>query len=335
MLPDNEKLIYDAAQRLSGGLMNNNLGNVYPQMMPVLNQLGHELMGVFTHLLGLQRQELFFGESPWAKLYTIQTGRKIEVPDRTIIKSLTHDRFNSIGNRNWAHILDYFLANWDNDEGDQEWHFFLGGPTDYGNQVILNFDSRKASYHWEENDMRMELENFAQSRAALLCPLFHDPYDVDVEYSYIQRTLLDPLLAKMEKVWGIDHVEEEDGDLVISRHYYGTPEAPFTVSEEHNVHQLAALLNGGMFGKMGKSFAYRDDWNGYRLQFSTKRDWSCNPSIILKVAVMHLENDKDRNHDRTVSYWWRNPLLVADLKKDLDSLLQELVDRHELEMKEV
>jgi hypothetical protein len=335
MQPQAENYVYEAAQRLASGLMNNQIGHVYPALVPVLHTLGMDISNVFTQLLGQQRSEMFYGESPWAKMYEIQTGKKIEVPDRAILKNICPERGFTVPQMPWEDVLDYFLAGWANPEGDEEWHFFLDGPEDYDNQVILNFKRKDAVYYWENNDMQLVLPNFARSAARLECPLFHVPYDVDVELSYVQRTLYDQVLARMLEIWEIEPVTVEDSSFLISQHYYGTRENPIEVPDEHNVKQLAVLLEMGGFGKANRSYVYVDDWNGYRLQFSTKRDWNCNPSTILKVSVMHLLNDDDRNHDRTVNYWWKNPLLVADLLADMDNLLQGLIDRHELEMKEV
>ncbi|MNP15379.1 hypothetical protein D3C76_1077340 [compost metagenome] len=183
--------------------------------------------------------------------------------------------------------------------------------------------------------MQLVVPNFSRSAARLESPLFHVPYDVDVELSYLQRTLYDQLLPRMLEIWEIEPVTVDDASLLISQHYYGTRENPIEVPDEHNVKQLAILLDMGGYSKANRSYVYVDDWNGYRLQFSTKRDWNCNPSTVLKVSVMHLRNEDDRNHDRSVNYWWKNPLLVADLLADMDNLLQGLIDRHELSMKEV
>ena len=339
MQPQAEDVIYEAANRLAAGLMNSQVGHTYPQLVPVLHVLGMDIRNVFTQLLGHQRSELFFGESPVAKLYEIQTGKKVEVPDRTILKNICPERGFISTHQPWEFILKYFLAGWANPDGDEEWHFFLDGPDptcpeDYDNQVILNFRRKDAIYHWANNDMQLVLDNFSRSNGKLECPLFHSPYDVDVEMSYIKRTLYDQLLARMLEIWEIQDTLEVNGEYLIHQHYYGTAEAPIQVPDEHNVKQLAVLLNGGMFGISGRSFVYLDDWNGYRLQFSTKRDWNSDPSTILKVSVMHLETEKDYQQDRTIGNWWMNPLLVADLRNDLDGILQGLVDRHELEMKE-
>lgn len=326
MLPENENTVYHMANSLAANLMNNQIGHAYPQLVPVLQVLGMDLRNVFTQLLGAQRQELFFGESPWAKLYELQTGKKIEVPDRTILKNICPDQYTTSSNLPWKNIFQYFIDNWANPEGDEEWHFFLNGPTDYGNQVVLNFDSKEAVYYWEKNDMRLTLVNFGESRGALSCPLFNTPYDVDVEFSYIQRTLLDPLLAKMQEVWGTEPKPVLNGDhskLLVHNHYYAGKE----VSSEAPVRQLEVLFDGGMFGYPGRSYAYLT-WKGYRLQFSTHRDWNCDPSTILKVAVLHKDNDQ------TVYSWWNNPLLVHDLLNDMDSLLDELLTKHATLIKE-
>lgn len=339
MQPEAENVVYEAANRLAAGLMNNQVGHTYPALVPVLHVLGMDIRNVFTQLLGHQRSELFYGESPTAKLYEIQTGKKVEVPDRAILKNICPESGYRSSQTPWEFILDYFLAGWANPDGDEEWHFFLDGPDptcpeDYDNQVILNFKRKHAIYYWANNDMQLVLDNFSRSNGKLECPLFHSPYDVDVEIAYIERTLYDQLMAKMLGIWEIEPAPEVESDYLITQHYYGTHENPIEVPDDHNVKQLAILLDHGSFGKANRSYAYLENWNGYRLQFSTKRDWNYAPSNLLKVTVMHLANEQDRNHDRGVNYWWKNPLLVADLKADLDNILQLLISRHELEMKE-
>lgn len=335
MQPQAENVIYEAAQRLASGLVNNQIGHAYPALVPVLHVLGMDISNVFTQLLGHMREELFYGESPVALLYEIQTGKKVAVPDRTILKNICPERGYTVPSIPWEDVLKYFLAGWANPEGDDEWHFFLDGPEDYNNQVVINFKRKDAVYYWENNDMQLVLPNFARSAARLECPLFHVPYDVDVELSYVKRTLYDQMLARMLEIWEIEPREEVAADNLIHYHYHGKDDNRIEVPDEHNVKQLAILLEMGGFGKANRSYAYVDDWNGYRLQFSTKRDWNYTPSTILKVVVMNLENETDRQQDRTVSNWSKNPLLVADLLESMDELLQSLIDRHELEMKEV
>jgi hypothetical protein len=330
MLPSNENIVYHMAEQLAANLMNNNVGHAYPQLVPVLQTMGFDLRNVFSQLLGAQRQELFFGEAPWAKLYELQTGRTICVPDRTILKNLCPERGSMVGDRPWEEILKYFLAGWENPEGDEEWHFFLGGPTDYDNQVVINFKNMCATYYWANNDMCLTLPVFSHSRGQLTCPLFHEPYDVDVEYPYIQRTLLDQLMAGMLTIWDKANLDPVDSDLLVHQCYYGIDGKE--VKDEDNVKQLAVLFNGNMYSKYGKAYGYVD-WNGYRLQFSTKRDWNSDPSIVLKVAVMHPIDDKNP-HDRSVYNWHKNPLLVADLRADMDTILDQLITQHELSMKE-
>jgi len=327
MQPSNEDAVYHMADVLASNLMNNSIGHAYPQLVPVLTTMGLDLRNVFVNMLGSMRQELFFGESPWAKLYELQTGKKIEVPDRTILKNICPDRAVTCGTRQWADIFKYFINNWENPEGDEEWHYFLNGPTDYNNQVVLNFDSQKATYYWENNDMELVLDHFGQSRGALSCPMFHTPYAVDVEYSYIQRTLLDPLLASMLEIWGIDPETvtlENDSKLLIHNHYYGDGKE---LPDESPIRQLEVLFDGSMFGYPARSYTCLP-WREYRLQFSTHKDWNCNPSTVLKVAVMNKDND------HTVHSWWKNPLLVHDLLEDMDSLFDELLTKHATLIKE-
>lgn len=335
MQPDTENMVNCLVDKLNHDLMNSSASRAYPQLVPDLMNLGHNLKNVFINLLASNRRELFFGEEPWAKLYELQTGNRICVPDKSIIKNLCSSNFVTVGDRPWSHILKYFLDGWANPEGDEEWHFFLDGPTDYNNQVVLNFDSKEATYYWEKNDMQMTLPDFSRSSAVLSSPMFHTPYDVDVEYSYIERTLLDQLLARMLEIWEIEETAEVSHDLFIHEHYHGTSQVPVKLPDDHDVNRLSLLLNAGKYSQYDRAtYSYVDySWKDYTLQFSTKRDWSYSPSIVLKVSVMAPE--QPHGGQRPVSSWWKNPLLVADLKHDLDGIIKTLLVDQEQPTKEV
>lgn len=324
MLPNNESLVYHMAQTLASNLMNNQLGYAYPQLVPVLQVLGMDIQNVFSNLLGHQRAELFFGESPWAKLYELQTGKKIAVPDKAIIKHLTNDRMVSCGKIPMGAILDYFLKY--RDYEDDEMVFFIDG--DHENQVCLDLKTKKAKYYWRDNDMRLELTDFAQSRGYLSCPLFHEPYDVDVDYAYIERTLLDPLYARIiGDKWPI----EQSGENILHQHYFGSMADPKKVADESNVRQLMVLLDGGMYSRHAQSYVYWD-WKEYRLQFSVRRDWNYAPPQAFQMSISTYP-ENNNGQPRTVYDWWKNPLLVSDLLNDMDSILDDIITEHELSMR--
>lgn len=324
MLPNNESAVYHQAQVLASNLMNHNVGHAYPMLQPVLHILGADLVNVFSNLLGHQRSELFFGESPWAKLYELQTGKKVAVPDKAIIKHLTNDRFVSCGKLPMGAILDYFLK-W-RDYEDDEMVFFIDG--DHEEQVCLDLKTKKATYYWRDNDMRLELTNFAQSRGFLSCPLFHEPYDVDVDYDYVERTLLDPLYARIiGDKWPI----EQSGEKILHEHYFGSMADPKKVTDESNVRQLMVLLDGGMYSRHSRSYTHWD-WKEYRLQFSVRRDWQYCPAQVFQVSLSTYPEDP-AGQPRAVDSWWKNPLLVSDLLNDMDGILDDLITEHELSMR--
>lgn len=326
MQPNNESTVYHMAETLAANLRNHNIINAYPMLQPVLHILGIDLLNVFSQMLGSQRQELFYGESPWAKLYEIQTGKKIEVPDKTILKNLTHDRSITSGSRPMSAILDYFLKyrTYEDDE-------FVFHNHENNDQVTVDLKTRKAKFWWANNDMTLELTKFDESRGHLNCPLFNEPYDVDMDYAALNRLLLDQMYEFMLDKG--QYFVEVEAKYLLMQHYFGSVAEPIRVADDSNVRQLMVLLDGGMYSKWNRSYA-TINWKEWVLQFSVERDWNYAPPMVFKVVIQTHPTDKDRGQPQSVYNWHKNPLLVKDLLSDMDGLLDQLITQHELSMKE-
>ena len=338
MLPDNENMVMNMAETLAQNLMSNSLGSSYPQLVPVLQVMGMDLRNVFNQLMGSMRSELFFGESPWAKMYTLHTGKKIGVPRRTnIIENLAQDRWTKSSSRPLKDILAYWAIHRPDERDGDDCIIF---PHRYENgereQVEVDLSTGQASIEWSENDMELTLPEFQYNKGLLSCPLFEAPYSVALDMTYLNEVLYDPLYNHL--VGDCKPVNPEKTEWLLMEHYWGTQANPEEGAGESGFNQLRVLLTGEMYSKYGSSYV-TFEWRGYRIQLSSKRDWDYGArgdiSQIVYISSVGVDNASARNGIDYINNWHQNPLLVHDLLNDMDGIVDDLLTKHELSMKEV
>lgn len=336
MLPDNEEMVMSMAGTLARNLMNNSVGHAYPQLVPVLQIMGIDIQNVFNQLMGSMRSELFFGESPWAKMYTLQHGKKIGIPRKVpIIENLSAGSYTKSPNRPLKAIVEYWMIHRPVErDGDEEFVFNHYDPEH--DQVNIDMNTGEVVICWDNNDMTLTLPAFDKNHGVLTCPLFEKPYDVTIESSYLDSMMYTPLY---NYVVGSEHREPpEKIEWLLMDHYWGTQANPEEGASTSGFNQLRVLLTGEMYSKHGSSYV-TFDWRGYRVQLSSKRDWDYGArgdiSQIVYVSSVGVDNINARNGVDYINDWYRNPLLVNDLLADFDSIVDDLLTKHELSMKEV
>jgi len=131
---------------------------------------------------------------------------------------------------------------------------------------------------------------------------------------------------------GEEHINVEEDKYLLMDHYFTSGQVS-SEDIEHPVVQLRSLLNDTIFGRDNAGHA-DIGWNAYVVQFSTKRDYSRQESLLLTVRVMEPYSPHSMprmGSGTTVSNWWKNSLLVNDLLRDLDNLIDQLLTRHDQE----
>jgi hypothetical protein len=336
MLPDNEEMVMNMAENLARNLMGNSLSSSYPQLVPVLQMMGMDLRNVFNQMMGGMRSELFFGESPWAKLYTMQTGKKIGVPRKEpIIENLAAEHWNRSPSRPLRAIMDYWMVNRPEErDGDDEFVFNTYDPEH--DQVTVDMRTGETVFCWDNNEMQLTLPEFHQNKGLLTCPLFEKPYGVTVEAAYLDKMLYTPLYEYMV---GTEHREPpEKLEWLLMDHYWGTQANPEEGAGESAFNQLRILLAGEMYTKYEVNHTWFE-WRGYRVKLSSKRDWDYSArggiSDIVYISSVGIDDVNARDGIVYINDWYRNPLLVNDLLNDMDGIADDLLTRHELSMKEV
>ncbi|MNZ74459.1 hypothetical protein D3C78_929080 [compost metagenome] len=217
MLPQNESALFSALMCLAENLNNHHSLSAYPQMQPLFMQAASNLQMIANTGLGNMRQEMFFGKTPWAKLYELQTGKKIAVPGYTkILENIAPERFTKVPQRPFKEILDYWKTNRPNPEGKEE---FVYNDYEFEHQqTTIDYKTGEAVFWWDNNDMRLTLPKFWESRGFLTCPLFDEPYEVAVDMTYMQHMLLGPLY---EEIVGEENIEPFEEKHLLMNLFYG------------------------------------------------------------------------------------------------------------------
>lgn len=330
MLPSDEGMLYSVLTNASSELRNNSQLNAYPMLVPVLNNLAGNLDNAIHHALGIMRKGMFDGTSPWAKLYTLTTGKEIRIPDMKMLGNLAASSAYRITLNGLDVMFDYFIKHWDNPDADEEFIIHSDDPM-VPEQIVINLKTKKATFFFTNNDLKMELDAFYSTNAAVTSPLFHEPYLVVVDSAWQSKWLAEPVFEHMLGLYGASLVTYGSPKDVLHEHYYGTKDAPIEVGGDAPILLLTSLFSLYTYTKHGLNTTTYE-WNGYRLVFSNVRDYFAIPYDSIAVDVQ-AETGTD-GYFRTVNDWHKNPFLVHDLRKDLDGIIARLLELHDLSMKE-
>lgn len=324
MTPSNEKEVIEALGLLSDNLTNNNPGlAAYPQLQGTFYALQANLQNLVGALVATQRDEALYGKTEAAKLYLLQHQRNHSLPEG-VLKSVMKGMYTETCRRPIGMILAYAIAYRGLSTEPSLWI----NADQAASRVKVFPDTREVLISWYNRAMTITLPDLCTGTGVVNAPLFHEPIPVDVDMAYLDKVLYTPLY---ERLVGDEHWEVSDPKHLIMDHYFLKDSEAIEENLDHPLVQLRALLNGSMFGKHDHGYTYID-WKDYRLMFSTERDWSRNPSLMLTVSVLEPSTDSNSRHRGLVHGWWQNPLLVNDLLKDMDGIIDQLLTRHEAEL---
>lgn len=337
MLPSSEAAVINALQMTCDNLTNNNPGlSAYPQLNGTFYQLASNIEILIGTMITTQREELLFGKTQAAKLYELQFRQAHAVP-AGVLKSLNPERWNESATMPLLHILEYAKRVRRSTTGTIK--YTVDHVTDQATEttpaftrtahVTIDIRTKETFIAWMGHAVRVRLPSFDNAKAFVEGPLFHEPIEVALDTAFLGAVVWSPLYSKLV---GEEHLTVEEDKYLLMDHYFSSGRVS-SEDIEHPVVQLRSLLNDEIFGSRNMGFV-DIEWNGYIVQFSTKRDYSRQESLLLTVRVMEPYSPHSMprmGSGTTVSNWWKNSLLVNDLLRDLDNLIDQLLTRHDQE----
>lgn len=324
MTPSNEKEVINALGLLSDNLTNNSPGlAAYPQLQGTFYALQVNLQDLVGVLVAAQRDEALYGKTEAAKLYLQQYRQKHSLP-QGILKSVMKGMYSETCKRPITTILAYAIAHRGLSTESSLWI----NPDAATTYVKVFPDTQEVTLSWFNRAMSITMPDLGKGVGLVNAPLFHEPIPVDMNMAYLDNVLYTPLY---ERLVGDEHREVTDPKYLLMDHYFLKDGEATEENLDHPLVQLRALLNGSMYGRTDASHVYAE-WKDYRLLFSTERDWNHDSSLLLKVSVNVPSTDPTARHHNLLHGWWHNPLLVNDLLKDMDDIIDQLLTRHEAEL---
>jgi len=332
MIPSNQQAIINALQMTCGNLTNNNPGlSAYPQLSSTFYQLASNLDILVGTLISTQRDELLFGKTPAAKLYELQYKQSHAVPE-CVLKSALVERWDAMASKPLIQIMNYvakFRSSLPNEFNYSLEHRIPStpvNPQDVTQTMYVKIDtaSREVIIKWVDCALILRIPSLVSSTAFVEGPLFHEPIKVSLDPTFLENAVWNPVYVGMV---GDEHIEVGAPKYLLMDHYF-TSGRVSSEDIEHPVVQLRSLLSNDRFGQFNMSYA-KIDWQGWSLHFSTERDWSREESLLLVVNLREQGSSQDtRNFGQHIRDWWKNPLLVNDLLKDMDGLIDQLLTQH-------
>ncbi|QTH80364.1 hypothetical protein PA10_00164 [Pseudomonas phage pPa_SNUABM_DT01] len=335
MLEKHENEVYHQMMILAQGSGQHHALSAYPHLQALFFEQASNMQNLTNMFFQRHREELFYGLTPWAMLYKLQTGRDIKLPTPAIVKYLADSNrvevspipIKEIARYAKSYRLDKLPASMR--ESERWGHSFKKDTV----TVDISLADQSATISWDNNDMYLNMPDFGASRAEVHCPLFHAPYTIHLEHSFLNSVLYDPLVDMLigDEAITLDF----ESKYLLMDHYFGTRQEPKELPTEHPFVQLRHLLNTSSYGKAGKSTIRLKVNNDYSIAISATRDWNFHESLVVKIdsAYRHYEKDGEMKEDSIWnSTWEKNPLFVRDIIANLPRMIDEALAEHERQL---
>lgn len=294
-------------------------------MLPFLNNLRINIHGLTTTLLLGIRRDIFHGHTQEAKLYEIVSGRKHGLPT-----GIVDNYFPGISSMMYPAplraIVDY-VKEYHPHNYRPKWTFEHEGVLV---EVDLEGAEMTAVLRFYESAVYLVSDDITSSKMKLHGPLFHEPYSVGIDMTWLGDTYINQLVDALcdgakPKLYGNYGVEvgfevfypkNDDGKFVVDN----APES---------VKILTGLFSSRQYGCGIYNLYYSEQFNGYKVTLSAENgNWDLNPTngTYLKLAV---------SKDGSSGVWDRNPALVRDIQANALKFVDNALAAHERAIKEV
>ena len=177
-------------------LLNNNLATsansalyAYPQLREFVVSVQHTLANIVETTIIEEADRELSGDEPWAMMYTLNTGRKICIPDRrSVLQSpTTLLPCGYISHApNLRPIVDYMLTY----RGIPEMGYLISNHLP-NTEITICAQEDWCKIRFDDNDMTRLFPNIYSTVAHVECPLFDVPREVllDTEWDEFKTSL--------------------------------------------------------------------------------------------------------------------------------------------------
>lgn len=317
MLQSHEEQLLTNIDQLTNLLSDGSYLSAYPGMHGIFYGIRSGLDVITATIMRNRRHEIVHGLDQASLLYKIMTGKSVGIPKEII------NNYNPIGNvtympvRPVTDIVDYAKL----------WHGLDNEILTFEQEGVVseyNTEDNSVVVKFKDSDGYLKFPSAGTNKADLYSPLLHEPMTLGIEIPWMVNAFHTPLI---DLLCVKEHIVD-DGKEVLDK-LWDSPDENFEVIEiPESVKQLTVLLAGRMYGKACRGFC-RFVLNGYQFTLETEERWTPTRHHALKITSVTVGENNNSAYQ-----WYKNPILVMDLRESLEAKAEELLRIHELEMKE-
>lgn len=307
MLEKHEKLLMSHIDSLLTTLSDSSRISVYPAMANMFFSIRADLDALCTTLLDNRRREIVHGLDQSSILYKMLSGKTVAIPDNIVH---CYDSTRVVGASPYRSIMEIaqYAKKWHDPHPHH--HVQSGG----GVSSVYDMSDNSVIVKFKDSDAALKFENPDSTVALYHSPLLSEPMSISIDQSWIYETFHNAIVEALCDKEGF----VKNADEVLGEHWYtaGEDSQPKVLPE--SVERLTDLLSRCMYGKaMRSTCSY---WlNGYEITLEA-------------VGRLAIKSVRDVETGQGIHHWYRNPLLVTDIRKTIESAVEELLNIHDLEM---
>lgn len=307
MLEKHEKQLLSHIDNLLTTVSSQSEISAYPALAGMFWSIRRELDAICSTLLDNRRREIVHGLDQTSVLYKMLSGKTVAIPDNIVH---SYDPTKATGMSPYRSITEIvqYAKKWHGHTPHSHVHGAVDVSSVYDmsdNSVIVKFRGSDAALKFENPDSTVALYH---------SPLLSEPLTISMERSWIDETFHNDIVEALCGKEGL----VKNADEVLGEHWYtaGEDSQPKVLPE--SVERLTDLLSRYMYGEaMRSTCSYY--LNGYEITLEA----------VGRLAIKSVKNVETRSE---IHRWYRNPLLVTDIRKTIESKVEELLNIHDLEM---
>lgn len=307
MLEKHEKQLMSHIDNLLTTMSSQSEISAYPALSGMFWSIRSELNAICTTLLDNRRREIVHGLDQSSVLYKMLSGKTVAIPDN-IVHSYDPTKATEFGPYRSITEIAQYAKKWHDPHPHHHVQIGVGVCSVYDmsdNSVIVKFRGSDAALKFENPDSAVALYH---------SPLLSEPLTISMGRSWIDETFHNAIVEMLCGKEGF----VKNADEVLGGHWYTVGEDSLPKELPESVERLTDLLSRYMYGEAMRG-ACSYCLNGYEITLRA------DSQLTIK-SVKHVETGWEIHH------WYRNPLLVTDIRKTIESKVEELLNIHDLEM---
>lgn len=307
MLEKHEKLLMSHIDSLLTTLSDSSRISVYPAMANMFCSIRADLDALCRTLLDNRRREIVHGLDQSSALYKMLSGKTVAIPDNIVH---CYDSTRVVGSSPYRSIMEIaqYAKKWHDPHPHH--HVQSGG----GVSSVYDMSDNSVIVKFKDSDAALKFENPDSTVALYHSPLLSEPMSISIDRSWIDETFHNAIVEALCDKEGF----VKSANAVLDEHWPIAAGDPQSKVIPESVERLTDLLSQYMYGEaMGSTCTYC--LNGYLITLEA-------------VGRLTIKSVKDLKTRGEVYHWYRNPLLVTDIRKTIESKVEELLNIHDLEM---